>query len=393
MLRLLFKTNEEEPKQLTVITDGIDSQLNVFVTENTVGDIDYFESLGIVIEPGVTYNIGLFKEWCIKSALQLISYPEGLNETSQILVDVVEEWRFFLESKDDNLTFENTDDQVNAVITSYKQLYVNGEPEGNQEPLEITFETTPPFSVSKEGLVTVEENPTDQPRNGNLKVTQAESGKILNIPLIQKASVITYNYVLTTVPTSLSFSGAGETKPITINSTKQKVVNGVPSEETQEPVTIELAGVGFNYETSENVCNVTASENTSESQRTGTLTINQTSVGGKSVNVSLTQNAATITYDYTISVDPTELSFVVGGETKIFGVSSSKQKKINGKNDGVPISVPYTTVVSGTGFTKGTSEYSVVAEANTGAQRTGQAVVTMSEGSKTATVTLTQAGV
>ena len=52
MLRLLFKTNEEEPKQLTVITDGIDSQLNVFVTENTVGDIDYFESLGIVIEPG-----------------------------------------------------------------------------------------------------------------------------------------------------------------------------------------------------------------------------------------------------------------------------------------------------------------------------------------------------
>ena len=70
MLRLLFKTNEEEPKQLTVITDGIDSQLNVFVTENTVGDIDYFESLGIVIEPGRIYNIGSFKEWAMNNALQ-----------------------------------------------------------------------------------------------------------------------------------------------------------------------------------------------------------------------------------------------------------------------------------------------------------------------------------
>lgn len=38
MLRLLF-TNQDNSKQLTVITDGIDSQLNVFVTENTVGDI------------------------------------------------------------------------------------------------------------------------------------------------------------------------------------------------------------------------------------------------------------------------------------------------------------------------------------------------------------------
>ena len=53
MYRLLF-TTKDNLHQLTVITDGIDSQLNVFVTENTVGDVDYFESLGIVIRAGLT---------------------------------------------------------------------------------------------------------------------------------------------------------------------------------------------------------------------------------------------------------------------------------------------------------------------------------------------------
>lgn len=124
MLRLLFKTNEEEPKQLTVITDGIDSQLNVFVTENTVGDIDYFESLGIVIEPGRIYNIGSFKEWAMNNALQLISYPEGLNDEAQVLVDVVEEWKYFLIPQKETLEFPKEGDSIEAVVTSYKQLYV-----------------------------------------------------------------------------------------------------------------------------------------------------------------------------------------------------------------------------------------------------------------------------
>lgn len=96
MLRLLF-TTEDNSKQLTVITDGIDSQLNVFVTEDVVGDIDYFKSLGIVVEPGHTYNIGKFKEWAFDAKLILISYPEGLNEKSVILQDIQEDWRYTFE--------------------------------------------------------------------------------------------------------------------------------------------------------------------------------------------------------------------------------------------------------------------------------------------------------
>ena len=53
MLRILF-TTKDLSKQMTVITDWIDSQMNVFVTENTVGDVDYYKSLVIVIKAGIT---------------------------------------------------------------------------------------------------------------------------------------------------------------------------------------------------------------------------------------------------------------------------------------------------------------------------------------------------
>lgn len=440
MLRLLFKTNEEEPKQLTVITDGIDSQLNVFVTENTVGDIDYFESLGIVIEPGRTYNIGSFKEWAMNNALQLISYPEGLNDEAQVLVDVVEEWKYFLIPQKETLEFPKEGDSIEAVVTSYKQLYVNGKPQGNQTTLSVKFQTETPFTVSEGGTVTINENPSDTVRNGNLTITQDESGKTLNVVLSQEASIITYNYILTTnpsslsfintgetqrtgtltinqtdeggksvsvnltqaasvitydytltaTPTSLSFANTGETKSFSVVSTKQKKLNGnVSGSAVDVAFSFEVAGSGFSKSTGNNVV---ATENTTESERTGVVTITQ-SESDEVDTINLSQTAATVTYDYTLTTDPTSLSFIAAGETKVFGVTSNKQKKVNGKNSGSPIVVDYTTVVSGEGFTKGSSEYSVIAAANTGAERTGQAVVTANEGGKTATVTLTQLGV
>lgn len=389
MLRLLF-TTQDKSKQLTVITDGIDSQLNVFVTENTVGDIDYFKSLGIMIMPGHIYNVGTFKEWAINNTLILISYPEGLNNESQILVDVVEEMRYFLTTQMSELTFDNTGGDEEAVVTSYKQKYVNGKPSGSQIALEVTFETASPYSVSKGGTVTISENPTDQVRNGILKVTQSESNKVLNISLTQAASEVKYSYILTATPTDVNFVNTGEFKTVDITHTKQKLVNNKPSgSPIKVGYDIEIAGVGFDYEVISGGVNVSATENPGTSKRTGTLNISSQE-SENTATINLSQDAGTVTYEYTLSVDPDALNFVAAGETKTFGVSSKKQKKINGKDSGAAIVVDYTTVVSGTGFSKGSSEYSVIAEANTGDQRSGQAVVTASEGGKTVTVTLIQ---
>lgn len=392
MYRLLF-TTKDNLHQLTVITDGIDSQLNVFVTENTVGDVDYFESLGIVIRAGLTYNIGQFKEWAMNNILRLIAYPEEYEGKEQILVDIVEEMRYFLIPQDKTMAFPKEGDSIEAVVTSYKQLYVNGKPTGVQIPLEVDFETKSPYTVSKGGTVTIAENPTTSVRNGVLTVTQHESNKKITINLTQEASTVSYTYNLTIDPNSLSFVNTGETKKITVTSTKQVIINGKPSgNPTNIGTHIEVAGVGFSYSAISDGFNIKAEENPGNTQRTGKITITMDE-GGKSATVNLTQAAAVVTYEYTLDVDPNSLSFIAAGETKIFSVLSKKQKKVNGKISGPASAVNYTTTVTGEGFSKGDSEYSVIAANNTGSQRTGQAKVAASEGGKTITVTLTQAGV
>jgi hypothetical protein len=584
---------------MTVVTDGIDGQMKVFVTESLYGDVEYYKGLGIVIEPGHTYNIGQFKEWAFKALVKLISYPEGFGEEGAVLSDVQEVVEYVLETKEPTLNFPAKGGDDMCVVTSSKQTFKNGQPVGHPEGVPVEFSISGAgFKVDGGGQVTVDENPNNTTRKAVVTVKQNESGKTLQITCNQAASTVTYEYALTVDPTSVTFDGAGGEKLVTVTSTRTKVLNGVKQQAESYPTDIELAGEGFSYEVSGNNYNLKAEENTGTSQRTGKATISQeggktvqmnltqnaatvtydyaltvdpTSVtfdgaggeklvtvtstrtkvlngvkqqaesyptdielagegfsyevsgnnynlkaeentgtsqrtgkatisqeGGKTVQMNLTQNAATVTYDYaltansqtiqfvalvetkslqvvstrqkkvngkpsgdvekvdttaqitgtgfsetssettngenysivaaenkaetanngsititqtgsnktvkvtltqlaaaityeyTLTTDPTALSFAAAGETKIFGVSSKKQKKVNGKNDGSPMTVDYTTVVSGTGFTKGSTEYSVVADANTGAQRTGTAVVTAVEGGKKETVNLTQ---
>ena len=290
MLRLLF-VNLEGDKRLSVITDGIDSQMNVFVTETPTGDTDYFSSLGVDAKPGMTYNIGVFKELSLKNYLKLISVSEGQNNEDTILVDNKEEWR----------------------------------------------------------------------------------------------------YTLTVDPTSLSFAATGETKSLTsVVSTKQKYINNIAvGSPTPVAYTTTVSGTGFSKGSSET--QVVAANNTTETTRSGSMVIKQ-SEGTKQVSVSLSQAAGAVTYEYTLTVDPTSLSFAATGETKTVTVTSTKQKKVGGANSGSPTPVAYTTTVSGTGFSKGSSETQVVAANNTGGQRTGSATVSASEGGKKVDITLTQAG-
>lgn len=395
MLRLLF-TTEDNSKQLTVITDGYDGQLNVFVTENVIGDVDYYKSIGIVIEAGMLYNIGKFKEWAYNAAVRLIAYPEGLNENAEVLIDIREVYEYKLTTEEPTLNFSATGGQDMCVVTSSKQLMKNGQPEGAEIGVPVTFVTSSVgFTVNVDGQVIASENPTDQERTGVVIITQVESGKTIEIQLIQAASVITYENSLTVQPTELSFTGLGGIKTLTVVSRKNKLVNGKESGSFEKIDTdIELAGIGFSYLADGDNFDIVAEENTAETARSGKATISQSVEGGKSVEINLSQDAAEVTYEYICSVDPTSLSFIAAGETKVFGVTATKQKKVNGSNSGAATVVNYTTVVTGDGFTKGSTEYSVIAAENTTTNmRTGTAVVTTAEGDKSATVSLSQVGI
>lgn len=394
MLRLLF-TTEDNVHQMTVVTDGIDGQMKVFVTESLYGDVEYYKGLGIVIEPGHTYNIGQFKEWAFKALVKLISYPEGFGEEGAVLSDVQEVVEYVLETKEPTLNFPAKGGDDMCVVTYSKQTFKNGQPVGHPEGVPVEFSISGAgFKVDGGGQVTVDENPNNTTRKAVVTVKQNESGKTLQITCNQAASTVTYEYALTANSQTIQFVALGETKSLQIVSTRQKKVNGKLSGGVEKvDTTAQITGTGFSQTSSETSngenYSIVAAENKAETDNNGSITITQTE-SNKTVNVTLTQLAATVTYEYTLTTDPTTLSFAAAGETKIFGVSSKKQKKVNGKNDGSPMTVDYTTVVSGTGFTKGSTEYSVVADANTGAQRTGTAVVTAVEGGKEATVNLTQ---
>ena len=136
---------------------------------------------------------------------------------------------------------------------------------------------------------------------------------------------------------------------------------------------------------------IAATENTGDTARSGTAKIVQNE-SSKEVSISLTQPKAVVSYNYQLTVDPMQLNFVAEGESKILAITSNKTKTVNGKEEGLPISVAYTTTVTGEGFSKGDFEYSVVAAANTtSSERTGIAKVTASEGGKSIDVDLTQA--
>ena len=320
----------------------------------------------------------------------LISYPEGLNEKSVILQDIQEDWRYTFETSTPELNFPATGGNEEYVITSGKQLYINGEAQGEIEPVELTVVVNGSgFTAQADTTVSATQNPTEAERRGTLVATQKESNKQINIVLIQAASVITYEYTLTATPTSLSFNPSGQTLPLTITSQKQKKINGTnEGAAINVNYTTNVSGTGFMKVDNSHIA---ATENTGDTARSGTAKIVQ-SESSKEVSISLTQPKAVVSYNYQLTVDPMQLNFVAEGESKILAITSNKTKTVNGKEEGLPISVAYTTTVTGEGFSKGDSEYSVVAAANTtSSERTGIAKVTASEGGKSIDVDLTQA--
>lgn len=211
MLRLLF-TTKDLSKQMTVITDGVDSQMNVFVTENTVGDVDYYKSLGIVIKAGITYNIGKFIEWCLANELGLIGYPEGLEDEEIVYVNVLDRTEYILDIETTELNFKNIGESKNFVVTSSKQEFKDGAPYGDPKAVEIEIQIQGDGFTSNAGVsqISASENPTNQIRKGVATIIQKESGKRGTIALEQAASVITYENTITANDMTLAFDPAGE---------------------------------------------------------------------------------------------------------------------------------------------------------------------------------------
>ena len=135
---------------------------------------------------------------------------------------------------------------------------------------------------------------------------------------------------------------------------------------------------------------VAASANQTESTRSTSLSV---AGGGMTRTVGASQAAGVVTWNYYFSVTPTSLSFVAGGETKSVTVTSYRKKVMNGVETSTQENVSWSATISGTGFSKNTDGSSITAAANQSNRRSGTVSYTQTTSGKTASVSLSQAGV
>ena len=199
---------------------------------------------------------------------------------------------------------------------------------------------------------------------------------------------VTYKYTFVAQNTTLNFPAlGGRSTPSYVNltSTRQKYLDGVTSGSSE--------GISYGVSTIPDWLNDgsngnwVATENTALSQRSVNLVFTQ-NITGKTVTVAFVQAAASQSWSYGFSVNPTSMSFGATGGTKTFTVTSYKQELRNGHNYGNQISLTYTRANGGSISGTGTS---VTMGNNTSTStRSGTVTLTQAETNKKATISCSQ---
>lgn len=158
---------------------------------------------------------------------------------------------------------------------------------------------------------------------------------------------VTYKYTFTVDRTTLSFPASGGAPSpnlwFSLVSRKQKYVDGVISGSYTEVGYTQTAypdWVSYN----QTVPQYEAKENTGLVERSANMTFTQNE-SGKQITVQFTQDAGVETWEYTFTAGNTVLNFPAAGGASTpnsIGITSTKQRYINGKLYGSPVSVGYT---------------------------------------------------
>lgn len=308
-----------------------------------------------------------------------------LSQSSAVIT-----WNYYLSVIPTSLSFVVGGESKVVVVTSYRRRVVNGVETTTQENVSFTHSISGAgFSKNSAGTtITASEN-VAAARSGSVTYTQANSGKTVSVSLSQAAGVVGWNYYINVSPTSLSYSAIGGSQSVVINSYRVEVINGVESTTQQTmPYTRTISGTGFTANT--NGTSITAVENTNTSSRSGSVTYTQDATGYNK-SVSLSQAAATITWNYYISTSPTSWSFAALGQTRAVTVTSIRKRVVNGTETSTYEDISFTSTISGTGFSKNTLGTSVTASENTGTSaRSGSVTYTQATSGNKTTVSLSQ---
>ena len=189
-------------------------------------------------------------------------------------------------------------------------------------------------------------------------------------------------------PTTLTEQGgtseinAGAQAPRT-NHWSSGATSSAPNEFGTPTLSIPTAVTGFSL--SGNI--LTVAENPTPNPRSVVV---RATMGTVYKEVTVTQSAYVVTWNYYFTVSPSVLTFASGGETKYVTVSSYRQKVINGVETTTREDVSWTVITRSYGFH--TLRDKVSADPNpANGSRTGTATYTQEGSNKTVTIDLAQA--
>lgn len=200
------------------------------------------------------------------------------------------EYTFNISEGTSQVNFNREGDSKTFTVNSKKQKYLNDSPQGGEQNVSFEISVTGEgFSVSGTTLKAAENRTTTQ-RTGNIKFIQNESGKYIDIGIIQAAGSISYKYTFNVSPTKFSnlpnYESKGITRSYSVTSYKEKYVNG---NKEGEPI-----DVNFTVSSNQSWCHVTTNNGKSftvdenlSNFRTANITINQTeSNNNETINIS-----------------------------------------------------------------------------------------------------------
>lgn len=189
-------------------------------------------------------------------------------------------------------------------------------------------------------------------------------------------------------PTTLTEQGgtseinAGAQAPRT-NHWSSGATSSAPKEFGTPTLSIPTAVTGFSL--SGNI--LTVAENPTPNPRSVVV---RATMGTVYKEVTVTQSAYVVTWNYYFTVSPSVLTFASGGETRYVTVSSYRQKVINGVETTTREDVSWTAITGSSGFH--TLRDQVAADPNpVNGSRTGTATYTQEGSNKTVTIDLAQA--
>lgn len=140
----------------------------------------------------------------------------------------------------------------------------------------------------------------------SIRVTASYGGASDYVDITQGGASVSYNYYFywngAGASESIHHAASGDTLSKTFISYKKKVINGSETSDTYD-VGVSLSGTPSwsSVTVSGKTVSSKASENIEESSRSATVTVTQ-SESGKKLTLGITQNAATITYEYVFNL-------------------------------------------------------------------------------------------